>query len=64
MSAPVNKAGEPEDCGACLWWDQDNMRLKGNDDKGYCKRYPAGIPKDKTDYCGEFEARPVAKPSK
>lgn len=33
-------------CGVCKWWN-----VKG---KGMCWRFPAHIPKEASDFCGEF----------
>ena len=40
-------------CEQCKWFS-----IGVNDHYGSCKRYPKNENKNKTDYCGEFDARP------
>jgi hypothetical protein len=40
-------------CQECKWF-----LISPNDYYGVCKRYPENQNKNKTDFCGEFDARP------
>jgi len=45
-------------CARCRFY-KDAVPLPGGITRsGQCRRYPDTVPKDSTDWCGEFQARP------